>query len=144
MEAAGGVLLERAYQDDSDRPIFGHGINTFMANYLDYWVGGERQPRYAHNCYLQVAAETGIAGLLAFLAVLGLLFARLRHGIRRIRGDDGIWVIGMTAGLVAFALQAGIDTNFYALRQAALFWVLSGIALGLHQRETIPSAHADR
>ena len=35
-----------------DRPLLGHGLNTFMANYLDYWVGGERMPRYAHNCYL--------------------------------------------------------------------------------------------
>jgi len=43
-----------------DRPILGHGLNTFMANYLSYWVGGEYMPRYAHNCYLQVAAETGV------------------------------------------------------------------------------------
>lgn len=114
-----------------DRPVLGHGLNTFMANYLDYWVGGERQPRYAHNCYLQVAAETGILGLLTFMAILTLLFARVVDGLRRVRSRDRVIRIGLLAGLLAFALQAGVDTNFYALRQAALFWTVAGLAVGL-------------
>ena len=115
-----------------DRPILGHGVNTFMANYLDYWVGGERQPRYAHNCYLQVAAETGFVGLVTFLGLLGLIFAQWFAALRRGGGsDDRLTLIGFTAGLFAFVLQAGIDTNFYSLRQAALFWLLAGLATGL-------------
>ena len=118
----------------SDRPILGHGLNTFMANYLAYWVGGERQPRYAHNCYLQVAAETGLVGLAAFLALLGLLFRQLTAGLRRLSGDDQIILLGLVAGLLAFAIHSAVDTDFYSLRQAALFWVLAGVALGLSAR----------
>ena len=114
-----------------DRPVLGHGLNTFMANYLKYWVGGEHQPRYAHNCYLQVAAETGLLGLAAFLWLLWCLGVRLAHSVRFAHGDHRALLLGLCAGLLGFALQAGIDTNFYALRQAALFWVLSGLALGL-------------
>lgn len=117
-----------------DRPILGHGVNTFMSRYLDYWVGGERMPRYAHNCYLQVAAETGILGAVAFLALLGLLFVRLLSGSHRGQPADRVLLAGLAGGLLAFALQAGIDTNFYALRQAALFWILAGLALGVSAR----------
>ncbi len=131
-----------------DRPLLGHGVNTFMANYLAYWVGGERQPRYAHNCYLQVAAETGLLGLAAFVALLGLLFARLLRSLpapdavrRAWRGQAParpalqapILMLGLVGGLVAFAVQAAIDTNFYSLRQAALFWTLAGVAIGVQQ-----------
>ena len=119
-----------------DRPILGHGLNTFMANYLDYWVGGERMPRYAHNCYLQMAAETGLVGLAAFLVLLGLLFRRCLSGLRRLSGDKRLMLCGLSAGLLAFAVHAGVDTNFYSLRQAALFWVLAGLAIGLSMQAT--------
>ena len=129
------MMWQAAWGMIRDRPILGHGLNTFMANYLDYWVGGERMPRYAHNCYLQVWAETGIVGLLLFVALLGLLFARFVAGLRRIRFDgEPVLLLGLVAGLLAFVVQAGMDTNFYSLRQAAMFWILSGVALGLIER----------
>ena len=127
------VMWQAAIGMIRDRPILGHGVNTFMANYLRYWVGGEQQPRYAHNCYLQVAAETGLIGLAAFLWVLWGLFRRLAIGIRQ-RSDVELLLLGLSAGLFAFVAQAGIDTNFYSLKQSALFWVLSGVALGLSEQ----------
>ena len=117
-----------------DRPLLGHGLGTFMSNYLAYWVGGERAPRYAHNCYLQVAAETGIVGLAAFLWVLWAIGMAIMGGIRRAAADDRVRLAGFLAALAAFAAQAGIDTNFYSLRQAALFWLLAGLAVGFSVR----------
>lgn len=114
-----------------DRPLLGHGVNTFMANYLDYWVGGERQPRYAHNCYLQVAAETGLIGLAAFLSLLGWILWRLCAVLQQRPPDEQMLLLGILSGLLAFLLQAGVDTNFYAMRQAALFWVMAGFGLGV-------------
>ena len=123
-----------------DRPILGHGVNTFMANYLDYWVGGERQPRYAHNCYLQVAAETGLIGAACFLVFLSLLFMEMVVGLRAGLIEHPLWLSGFFAGLLGFAVQAAGDTNFYAMRQAVLFWTLAGLAVGLcHQPRPDPS-----
>jgi len=135
------AMWQAAIEMIRDRPVLGHGLNTFMANYLTYWVGGERQPRYAHNCYLQVAAETGVVGLTAFLWLLGSLFTCLVRGIRRAGEPRRLLLLGMGAGLVAFAVQAGLDTNFYSLRQAALFWVLAGMAVGLSEHAAAPQHH---
>ena len=118
-----------------DRPILGHGVNTFMANYLRYWVGGERQPRYAHNCYLQVAAETGVLGLATFVWLLGLMFLRWWTALPRVPRSDSLLLVGLIGGLAAFVVQSGIDTNFYSVRQAALFWTLAGVAMGLAMRQ---------
>jgi O-antigen ligase len=122
-----------------DRPLFGHGVNTFMSNYLDYWVGGEHQPRYAHNCYLQMTAETGLAGLVTFLWLLGCLFERLVAALRRLRRNDQMLLVGALASLVAFVIHSAVDTNFYSLRQAALFWTIAGLTLGWSQRAAPPS-----
>lgn len=113
-----------------DRPLLGHGLNTFMANYLAYWIGGDRQPRYAHNCYLQMTAETGLIGLVVFLGVLWQLFALVAAGFRRGDSARTLLLSGLAAGLLSFLAQAGIDTNFYSLRQATLFWTVAGVALG--------------
>lgn len=118
-----------------DRPILGHGINTFMANYLSYWVGGERQPRYAHNCYLQMAAETGLIGLTSFLILLWQLFAQLINRIPHLPEHSRTRLLGFIGGLLAFVLHAGIDTNFYSMRQVALFFCLAGFALGMSYSE---------
>ena len=127
------VMWQAALGMIRDRPILGHGVNTFMANYLRYRVGGERQPRYAHNCFLQVAAETGILGLATFLWLLGALawlWWRAVHALKEQPHSREI-LLGLGAGLLAFLAQSAIDTNFYSLRQAALFWTLAGLVVGM-------------
>lgn len=126
-------MWQAALRMIAERPWCGHGLNTFMANYLTYWVGGEQQPRYAHNCYLQMAAETGLIGLAAFLSVLWYLLVRIWQGLRMLNGHDRAALLALLASLGAFLIQSAIDTNFYVVRQVALFWILAGLAVGLSQ-----------
>lgn len=54
-----------------------------------------------HNTYLEVAAELGIAGLLAFLAVLGVALRAAGRGVAGLaRARDALepWVRGLVAG----------------------------------------------
>ncbi len=61
----------------------GVGEAAFAATYPQYAVSGTERVMHAHNLYLQIAAELGIAGLLLFLALLiGVLCrAMARRGI---------------------------------------------------------------
>ncbi|MBI1952736.1 MAG: O-antigen ligase family protein [Candidatus Omnitrophica bacterium] len=121
-----------------DRPWVGHGLNTFMANFSAYAPADLSGPAYAHNVLLQTAAETGWIGLGTFLGFLALWARSLWLALRRT--DPGqparerLALLGLTAGGAAFLVQSVFDTNFYALRQAVLFWTLAGCAFGISRR----------
>ena len=126
-------MWQAAVRMIQDRPILGHGLNTFMANYLEYWTGGEWQPRYAHNCFLQLSAETGLGGLATCLWLLGAVMWSWWRTIRSLpdSAPTRLMVLGLGAGLLGFLVQSAFDTNFYSLRQATLFWTLAGFTTGL-------------
>jgi len=92
-----GVLMLR------DHPLFGVGPDNYPYNYLQYSaeVGLASDPtlRDAHNLYVQVAAETGLLGLISFALVLFTAFGLMERGRRRLRqlGADAfadlIWAV---------------------------------------------------
>ncbi len=125
----------------SDRPVWGHGLNTFMANYARYAVDAGRNPAYAHNCFLQITAETGSVGLIAFLLFLAGLGKLIVNALNSRAGLPGpeepvlrAALEGIGAALLAFLIQSTFDTNLYALRQAILFWTWAGAAVGISAR----------
>lgn len=137
------VMWQAAWRMMQDRPWLGVGLNTFMANYLSYWVGGERQPRYAHNCFLQIGAEIGLVGLVGFVVFLGVMLWIWWRAARWLADAQPtrMWLIGLGTGLMGFLAQSAFDTNLYALRQAVLFWTLAGMATGFalhHTRDRYP------
>lgn len=80
-------------------------------------------PDRAHDSLLDVATTTGLPGLAAYLAVLataGLLV------IRALRSDRG-WLIGVAAGLAAYATQQLFLFPVAELEPA--FWLLTGLAV---------------
>lgn len=114
------------------KPIFGVGLGTFMENYHIFWVRPTGEIAYAHNCYLQTLAETGIIGLGAFLL---LLFIWLRKTLEILsKPFEPILrfsFIGLSVGLIAYLLNSFVDTNFYSLSIAMLFWFILGLQQAL-------------
>lgn len=107
----------------NSRPLFGHGINTYMQLFQKYRRDPWRAPEYAHNCYLQIAAEMGLAGLVVFLWIIGRFF----RSTATKRGD--YIVLGITGGLFAFLVHSFFDTNLYSLQLNILFWLMLGLAV---------------
>lgn len=68
-----------------DEPLLGIGPGNYPASYADYYVTPWREALgHAHNYYLNMAAEAGLAGVLALSIVLFLAFRTLLQRFRAI------------------------------------------------------------
>ena len=109
-------------------PFFGAGLGGFHIHFpmhagddlVAKWPKGQFIVNYAHNEYLQVAAETGFAGLAAFLAIPFMALAaahRIFHA-----GDRG--GLFFAAALVAMLAQAAFSVDMRFGVSFAAFFVL--------------------
>lgn len=121
-----------------DSPIVGYGLgrwyDVFATTALRHPELGIGVVYYgAHQSYFQVAAEVGVVGGVAFAATV---FMACRMGAfygPRMGGDLRARFVNaaLTAGLIAFALNALTSNAFQHPRGAVFFFVLAGIQAGL-------------
>ena len=110
-----------------ENPIFGIGWNTFYLVYpeYNYYIQGPNVLMYhAHNLYLNILAETGIPGLLSFLAVI------VGHVITSVRLKGDMFRQAAQIGIGALAigvLFSGLsDFELYSHQVTIVFWQLLG------------------
>lgn len=109
----------------AEHPIIGNGINMFFSKFQEFRDDKYKNKRgsYAHNGYLQIAAETGLIGLFVFLFLLGKVFYSV---VMYARKNKNIFSralsIGLAGGLLAFLIHSFFDTNLQSLPLATLFW----------------------
>ena len=115
-----------------DYPWFGVGADNYawaITAYRDY-LGRAVTVTHAHNDYLELMAEQGIAGaLLAGTPVL-LAVARMLDAYRQRR--DGLLVgilFGALTAATAFLVHAAVEFNFQIPANAAAFFVVLGMGL---------------
>lgn len=127
-------MLGTSWQIFAKHPIIGNGLNTFFVNYKKYrndeWK--DKKGSYAHNCYLQMAADTGLVGLGGFLFLLISYFREVMRALKVIKDDfyrTALW--GISIGVFAFLVHSFFDTNLYSLNLATLFWFAIGTSLAI-------------
>jgi putative inorganic carbon (HCO3(-)) transporter len=120
---------EKAITIFRSSPVWGTGFNTY-ANIVKQ-DPNHRTWRYAHNCYLQMAAETGLLGLGCFLWLLAALFGHCFNSLRHFKAeDDGLTVLqGALSGLVGFLVQSFFDNTFYTVQLGIMMWLIFGLAI---------------
>lgn len=121
-----------------DRPLFGQGLSTFMGNFArfgkDYYYLKHGIIPYAHNCYLQIAAETGIVGLASFLMLIGTFFIHTIKSLAKIKDKLYHAVLsGISAGIIVTLVHSAVDTNLYSLQLSVLFWIMLGLNAALQR-----------
>ncbi len=107
-------------------PVWGTGLNTYTKI-----IRRDPDPstwRYAHNGYLQMAAETGLVGLACFL---WMLFVLLGHGLNYCKQIKDAWPLtflqGTVSGLFGFFVQSFFDNTFYTVQLSMLMWMIFGL-----------------
>ncbi|MBI5143640.1 MAG: O-antigen ligase family protein, partial [Candidatus Omnitrophica bacterium] len=117
-----------------EHPIIGSGVNTFFLKFKEFREDEDKGERgsYAHNGYLQLAAETGMLGLSIFLLLIGRAFF---YVFKYISGNLTLFyksfTLGLAAGLLAFLIHSFFDTNLQSLPLITLFWFSLAVLMGL-------------
>ena len=134
-------LWKRALDVIEAKPLTGTGINTYSVAHQRYDKEQNWRVRnyYAHNGYLQLAAEIGLPGIFCFLGFLFMFFRRSLQAIRRARGSPEEYpMLGILTGLLAFLIYAAFDNNLQSPPSLMFFWFLAGVLMA-NQNSQKPS-----
>jgi len=110
-------------------PILGTGLGTFRHIYPAYQtVSFPRLFNHAHNDYVELVAEMGLAG---FLLAIGALGFTLAWSIRRWFRRRDPYAVGLALGaftaVAAFLVHSLVDFNFHIPANAMAFSAVLGI-----------------
>ena len=126
-----------------DHPVRGVGPGNYTVRYQPYGdrVGSTArlyadpsEDHYPHNLYLEIGAETGVIGLLAFGVLLVVAVGSLESARERLRavGERGAAVLarGTVIAIVGY-LVSSLFLHGHFLRY---LWLLLAVAAALHLR----------
>lgn len=126
-----------------DAPLGGHGLGTFGMEFPRYqaqafsresaatFLGNASFTSYAHNDYLQLWAEVGIFGLLAFIALVGIVIKRGRHLIK-----DPV-ALGCWAATISLLVNAAVAFPLHLPATLMLFVVLVAVIEAAATKKTV-------
>lgn len=122
------ILSYGAWQMIKENPLLGKGLGTFM-DYCSHYTNN-LGAYYAHNCFLQIWAESGIFSLLAFLLFTGYVFFKSISLILTLDKTLNFYLLsGLTAALIGFLVHSFFEVHLYSFQLSFLFWVLLGLII---------------
>lgn len=124
------VVWKAAFKMIKEHPFLGKGVGTFMGHFQKYVESKRLFTQYAHNCYLQIWAETGIFALLSFILFAASIFYRSIKTMR-LNGYSNPMLLGLICGFFAYLVQICFDSQLYSLELSVLFWFMAGFILAI-------------
>ena len=121
-----------------DKPLLGIGWGAYWLVYPEYdffLQNGNVKIFHAHNMYLNIAAEIGIPGLIAFL---GIMYGHIRLALNVLRGTLESWSAGVLLGILA--AMGGIIVNgltdyvMFNIQLSMLYWLLNALVIVIWQQ----------
>lgn len=124
-----------------DKPILGHGFNTFQANYISAQAkyfeerkGSQKEKQlagsvnWAFNELLQLAVELGIPGAILFILLLGYaVFFRMGSSLRK---EERIIIYTARSCITGIMVFSFFSYPFYSLSITLLLFYSLGILSG--------------
>ena len=122
-----------AFQLGMDHPILGVGygrgrLKEALRPYLKGTILEDSPVLHTHNVYVELFAETGLVGLLAYLWLLGHTLLRLRRAARRREGSERRLGFALSASWIAAIVTGLGDIPFFHHETRIFFFTLLALA----------------
>ncbi|RTZ17427.1 O-antigen ligase family protein [Vibrio aquaticus] len=104
------------------KPLFGHGYDTFSYYFLDFFPLEENKGFDAHNTYVQIAFDMGFLGALSYLLIFPVIFYRV-FVIYSLDRSGGAVIIGL---MVSYLVVGYSDNMLFYLSYNWYFWLVLG------------------
>jgi O-antigen ligase len=114
-------------------PALGIGFYNYKNLYRSLSLVGMENIKTPDNMFLRILIDNGIFGIVAYLVMLSLAFAKIRERARRIDQPD-IYYVGWVTFLV-FVIESFSFDVMFSLPLRFMFWVLVGLLLSDGGRE---------
>ncbi|MBI4743614.1 MAG: O-antigen ligase family protein [Actinobacteria bacterium] len=111
--------------------LLGTGIGTYSYIYPIYQYEG-KYSKHAHNTFLEIFAETGIAGFLSFLLIVFLVLKN-QFNLARLEKDEEykLYALAFFAAGVSFVIRNLIDFDWYSPGETLIFWFFAGLTISI-------------
>jgi hypothetical protein len=141
-------LYHKAWGMIRERPFTGHGIGSFYLTSVRYAAPGDRRadkPEFAHNIFLQLAAEQGLPAATLFLGFVAWILWRGAQAWRESQRPGGtlqLTTLGLTLALGAY-LQSNLTANPLLVysSHAFFFALIIGALVQLVASRPAPPGH---
>jgi putative inorganic carbon (HCO3(-)) transporter len=110
-------------------PLLGAGLSGFIARVESAVPGYVPLVMYPHNIVLNFWSETGLLGLVAFVACIGIAFWISWRGWREGQPDWRPIHLGVLLAIVAILVHGLVDVPYFKNDLALEFWILVGLTL---------------
>ncbi|MBA3534340.1 MAG: O-antigen ligase family protein [Ardenticatenales bacterium] len=130
-----------------DNPITGVGLDNYPVHYQRYsrrvGLDPRREARAPHSFYLQIAAETGLMGLVTLGGILWIMIRRLGYAERDFASIGMRNSAGLTASFTIGVVGYLAGAVFLHAAYPRYFWLLFGIGLAIPQvaKNEVRAAH---
>lgn len=125
----------------ADHPMLGLGYGRYGTEYLNYqarFFDSPQNAKYfdwadnlkgAKNEYLQIAAETGIIGVILFLALLSILFYASFRMLQHVQNNNKEkWSqFALISSVSIILFHSLVDNPFYDVSTTLIFWFVLGL-----------------
>jgi putative inorganic carbon (HCO3(-)) transporter len=128
-------LWRSAIEVIEDTPFTGTGLGAFrqvVPRLYPISASNYDDVAHAHNIFIQVAVDTGLPGLIAYLAIL-VSSTALCYQVARQGGEDKRLVLGLLAGLVGLHFFGLTDTIAPGAKPGLLLWLSLGLIVAIYQ-----------
>ena len=113
----------------------GPGTAAFRTVYPTYSYNAATS-QHSHNLFLQLTCDSGICGLLAFLAVVFLFLKTTASALSKCTDKKrSVRLIAVISGMLGFIVQGMTDYSFYNYRVTLVFWAFVGLGMILARKQ---------